>query len=73
MKGKGSESLFSLILGNKLGRGLRKAALACRISSGPELKPRGLKEHHSQTMEANHTIPDTLFKAHKPHPNPTQQ
>lgn len=35
-KGKGSEPLFSVILGNKLGRGLRKAALAGGISSGPD-------------------------------------
>lgn len=38
MKGKGSEPLFRVILGNKLGRGLRKAALACGISLGPDFE-----------------------------------
>lgn len=68
-KGKGSEPLFSVILGNKLGRGLRKAALAGGISSGPDSE---VSRSSRQGKEATQT-PDTLFKAHKAHPNPTQQ
>lgn len=69
MKGKGSELVFSVILGNRLGRGLRKAACAHGISSGP-----GFEASRSTTArERKETKHLTLFKAHKAHPNPPQQ
>lgn len=61
MKGNGSELLFHVILGNKLGRGLRKAALAHGISSCPDF--RVSRSTTARQWKETTQIPDTPFKA----------